>query len=311
VNGHLWSNNRLPFEYLGVHWKKKRISPLDIATTVFLLSIAAYIAYRLTVALNYRWQWGVIPTYLVRHDPDTGRWVSNLLLQGLYTTIRLSFWGTLLAALFGLIMGLMRTARRLLPRLVAGLYVELIRNTPPLVLVFIFYFFVSSQILPVLGIEDFLRSSPAPVQHWLAFWAATPELFMPFVSGVITIALFQGAYIAEIVRAGIESVDKGQWEASHALGFSRWQQMRYIILPQAGRRVLPPLANEFINTIKYSAIVSIISIQELTFQGLQIMSSTQVTIEIWITITMMYLAMCLALSLSVRHLEKYLAGQQF
>ncbi|MDD3620006.1 MAG: amino acid ABC transporter permease, partial [Desulfobulbaceae bacterium] len=131
-------------------------------------------------------------------------------------------------------------------------------------------------------------------------------LFTSFFSGVLTIALFQGAYITEIVRAGLESVEKGQWEASYALGLSRGQQLVWIILPQAGRKVLPPLANEFINTIKYSAIVSVISIQELTFQGLQIMSSTQLTIEIWLTVTLMYLILCLVLSLSVRALEKHL-----
>jgi polar amino acid transport system permease protein len=120
---------------------------------------------------------------------------------------------------------------------------------------------------------------------------------------VITIGIFQGAYITEIVRAGIEAIDEGQWDASKALGLNYVQQLRLIILPQALRIMLPPLANEFINTIKYSSIVSIISIQELTFQGLQVMSSTQVTIEVWLTITAMYLVICLSLSLLVNRLE--------
>jgi polar amino acid transport system permease protein len=289
-----------------VHWKKKRVTPLDAALTLLLLGLAAYIIYRLTVALNYRWQWSIIPTYLVRYDHEQERWVANLLLEGLYTTIRLSVWATLLAAALGLVFGLMRTSRRLLFRLTAGLYVELIRNTPQLVLVFIFYFFVSSQVLPMLGIEEFIRGLPPAAQTWIARFSAGPNLFTSFFSGVLTIALFQGAYITEIVRAGLESVEKGQWEASYALGLSRGQQLVWIILPQAGRKVLPPLANEFINTIKYSAIVSVISIQELTFQGLQIMSSTQLTIEIWLTVTLMYLILCLVLSLSVRALEKHL-----
>lgn len=289
-----------------MHWKKKRVTPLDITLTVLLLGLAAYIVYRLTVALNYEWQWSIIPTYLVRYDHEKGRWVSNLLLEGLYTTIRLSVWATLLAAVLGLVFGLMRTSRRLLLRLIAGLYVELIRNTPQIVLIFIFYFFVSSRVLPMLGLEEYIRARPEIVQTWIACFFSGPDLFNPFLSGVLTIALFQGAYITEIVRAGINSVEKGQWEASYALGLSGRQLMTWIILPQAGRRVLPPLANEFINTIKYSAIVSIISIQELTFQGLQIMASTQVTIEIWLTITLMYLFLCLVLSLSVRSLEKHL-----
>jgi polar amino acid transport system permease protein len=293
-----------------VYWKKKKNSALDFAVTACLLALAAYIVYRLTVSLNYKWHWSSIPSYLVRFDPERGRWVSNLLLQGLYITIKLSFWATLLAMLLGLAMGVMRTGRRLLFRLISGCYVELIRNTPPLVLIFIFYFFVSAQILPALGIEQLLRAGSGSTLLWAHFLFTGPDLITPFVSGIITIALFQGAYITEIVRAGIESIEQGQWEAGHALGFSRCQQMTCIILPQAGRRVLPALANEFINTIKYSSIVSIISIQELTFQGLQIMASTHITIEIWITITLMYLILCLALSQASHLLERHLAQQQ-
>ncbi len=289
-----------------MHWEKKRISGLDITVTVFLFLLAGYITYRLTIGLNYKWQWGIIPTYLFRYDQEQGRWVSNLLVEGLYTTIRLSIWATLLASVIGLLMGFMRTSRRLLYRLISTVYVELVRNTPPLVLVFIFYFFVSAHILPLLGLEEFIRSRPETVQNRVAFFLSSPGLLTAFLSGVLTIALFQGAYITEIVRSGIESIEQGQWEASYALGLSRSQQMIYIILPQAGRRVLPPLANEFINTIKYSSIVSIISIQELTFQGLQIMAATQVTIEIWLTITLMYLFLCLLLSLAVRYLENKL-----
>ena len=103
--------------------------------------------------------------------------------------------------------------------------------------------------------------------YYVTFLFAKPALLTQFFSGVFTIALFQGAYITEIVRGGIQSIDKGQWEASSALGLTRWKQMRLVILPQAIRIMLPPLANEFINTIKYSSIVSVISIQELTFQS--------------------------------------------
>ena len=290
-----------------MYWKKKRISGLDIAVTAFLLLLTGYIAYRLVITLNYKWQWNIIPTYLVRYDQQQERWVSNLLIEGLYTTIRLSIWATLLAAILGLFVGLMRTSRRLLYRLIATFYVELIRNTPPLVLIFICYFFVSAQVLPMLGIEEFIRSQPETVQNRLTFFFSSPGLLTAFLSGVFTIALFQGAYITEIIRSGIESIEKGQWEASSALGLSKSQQMLYVILPQAGRRVLPPLANEFINTIKYSSIVSIISIQELTFQGMQIMAATQVTIEIWLTITVMYFGLCLLLSFAVRYLEKRVA----
>ncbi len=283
-----------------------RLVWLDFLLIVLLAGFFAFIIYRLFFSLNYNWNWSVIPTYLVRFDEQSSRWLPNILLQGLFTTIKLSVWGMLLAGFLGLLIGIVRTSTRLFFRLCARTYVELIRNTPPLVLVFIFYFFVSDQILPALGADSFVRGLTPEWTKRLAFVTTTPELFIPFLSGVITIGIFQSAYITEIVRAGIEAIDKGQWDASKALGFTYLQQLRLVILPQALRLMLPPLANEFINTIKYSSIVSIISIQELTFQGLQVMSSTQVTIEVWLTITGMYLVICLSLSLLVHHLENRL-----
>ncbi len=283
-----------------------RLVWLDFLLIVLLAGFFAFIIYRLFFSLNYNWNWSVIPTYLVRFDEQSSRWLPNILLQGLFTTIKLSVWGMLLAGFLGLLIGIVRTSTRLFFRLCARTYVELIRNTPPLVLVFIFYFFVSDQILPALGADSFVRGLTPEWTKRLAFVTTTPELFIPFLSGVITIGIFQSAYITEIVRAGIEAIDKGQWDASKALGFTYLQQLRLVILPQALRLMLPPLANEFINTIKYSSIVSIISIQELTLQGLQVMSSTQVTIEVWLTITGMYLVICLSLSLLVHHLENRL-----
>lgn len=231
----------------------------------------------------------------------------NVLLEGLMTTIKLSIWAMILAAIIGVWMGFMRVSPRLFNRLVGSSYVELIRNLPPLVLVFIFYFFVSDQIMPLLGIDNLAMHSSEKVQSMVRFLFSEPELLTQFLSGVFTIALFQGAYITEIVRGGIQSIDSGQWEASRSLGLTRWKQIRLVILPQAIRIMLPPLANEFINTIKYSSIVSVISIQELTFQGFQVMATTQVTIEVWLTITAMYLFLCLFLSILVSLLEKRLA----
>ncbi|WP_419175808.1 amino acid ABC transporter permease [Desulfosediminicola sp.] len=282
----------------------RKLTLLDWIAILMVVGFAGFLGYRLFYGLNYNWNWSIIPTYMFRLDQETGRWGANVLLEGLFTTIRLSIWGMLLATVMGVAMGLMRIAKRLVFRLIGTSYVELIRNTPPLVLVFIFYYFVSDQLLPLFGIEDFYRAAGPELQDKLAFFTATPQLITPFLSGVLTIGLFQGAYITEIVRAGIQSIDTGQWEASSSQGLSKYQQMRHIIMPQATRIMLPPLANEFINTIKYSSIVSIISIQELTFQGMQVMASTQATIEVWLTITAMYLLVCLSLSLLVGRLEK-------
>jgi polar amino acid transport system permease protein len=293
-----------------VYQRKIRITKLDVVVATLILLLVAYIAYRLTMKLNYNWKWSIIPQYLFFFDETEGRWKANVLMLGLFTTIRLTVWSTLLAIVFGFITGIMRTTPRLFNRLVGRSYVELIRNVPPLVLIFIFYFFVSDQIIPLLGVEEFVRSSSPETQKVLGFFFASPNLFTAFLSGMFTIAVFQGAYITEIVRAGIQSINKGQWEASYALGLSWRQQMTDIIMPQALKRVLPPLANEFINTLKYSAIVSVISIQELTFQAMQVMAATYVTIEIWLVVTAIYLVMCMTLSFGVQWLERRMARSE-
>lgn len=287
--------------------KKPTVTILDGVILAVIIGFFAYIGYRLFFSLNYKWNWSIIPTYLFRFDAEQQRWTANILLEGFLTTIKISVWATLFAVLLGFTIGLMRVSPRLFFRLIGRTYIESIRNTPPLVLVFIFYYFVSDQLLNFLAVEEIFRASPSHVQELLTFFFAEPGLITPFLSGVLTLALFQGAYIAEIVRAGIQAIDTGQWEAGKALGLTRWKLMRLIVLPQAVRIMLPPLANEFINTIKWSSIVSIISIQELTFQGLQVMASTQATIEVWITISLMYLILCLFLSIIVRKVEVYLS----
>jgi polar amino acid transport system permease protein len=268
-----------------------------------LLVIGGYIVYRVTVGLHYKWDWAAIPQYLFRYDEERRQWVPNLLMQGLFTTVRLSVWGTILATVIGIVMGLCRVSRSFFNRLLGRTYVELIRNLPPLVLIFIFYYFFSGQIMSAMGLDEFIQSRSEATQAFLAILFSSPSLFSAFLSALLTLSIFEGAYITEIVRAGIQSIERGQWEASSALGMSRWQQMRYIILPQATQRILPPLAGQFISTIKDSAIVSVISIQELTFQGMELMSATYLTFEVWITIAVLYLMLTLFLSLGVGRLE--------
>ncbi len=282
---------------------RKRLSALDLILGLIFVATVAYVYYRIDRVVHYRWEWSAIPQYLFRYDAESGKWVTNYLMQGFFTTIRLSVWGTLLAMIFGTTMGLFRVSRSLFLRMVGRTYVESIRNLPPLVLIFIFYFFVSDQIMPALGIPDAVAALSKSQQGLLTVLIAPPNQVSAFLSALVTLAIFEGAYITEIVRAGIQSIGTGQWEASRALGFNRWQQMRHIILPRAFQRVLPPLSGQFISTIKDSAIVSVISIQELTFQGMELMSATYLTFEIWITITIMYLALTLPCSLLIQRLE--------
>jgi len=290
--------------------KKSKITTLDVLVLLTLIAGLTYVIYQVKVKLNYNWRWEIIPQYLFRYDAESGKWVSNYLIHGLMTTLRLSFWATLLAIILGTVMGLLRVSKSLFHRMIARAYVELMRNLPPLVIIFIFYFFISAQIMPVIGIDDFLRSSSPGTQRLFEVLFSPPQFASAFISALFTLAIFEGAYITEIVRAGIESVEKGQWEASHALGLSKYHTMRHIILPQAMQRLLPALAGQFISLIKDSAIVSVISIQELSYQGTQLMASTYLTIEIWITITALYLVMTLTFSLGVGKLETYMARSQ-
>ena len=283
--------------------RKTRLTRLDLVLLLLLGAGVLALAAKIRSNLNYNWDWSVIPQYLFRFDPETDSWHANLLIQGLLTTIRLSIWATLLATVFGLGAGLLRTSASLYRRMLGRTYVELCRNLPPLVLIFIFYFFLSDQIMPLLGLRDMLRDAPPAVRGMTEFLFAPPEQIEAFLTAVVTLALYEGAYITEIVRAGIESIHKGQWEAAYSLGLSKWQQMRYIILPQAMRKSIPPMAGQFISTIKDSAIVSVISIQELTFQGMELMAATYLTFEVWITVTILYLLLTLTCSLLAGKVE--------
>jgi polar amino acid transport system permease protein len=287
--------------------RKARFRTIDFVILLLCIAFGVYVYYRIKYGLEYRGDWGAIPKFLIRRDIETGRLVPNFLLQGLITTLKLSIWATLLAIILGVVAGLFRTSSSLFLRMIGRTYVELIRNLPPLVLIFIFYFFVVDQVMPLLGVERFIRGMSDDTAAILATLFAERSLFIQFISGVITIAFFEGAYITEIIRSGIESIERGQTEAAYSLGLSWTDQMRFVIMPQAIKRVLPPLANEFINTIKYSSITSVISIQELTFMGRQVVVATRYIFETWITVAVMYMVLTLTLSLLTGRLEEKLS----
>ncbi|MDJ0912500.1 MAG: amino acid ABC transporter permease [Desulfobacterales bacterium] len=287
--------------------EKVALKSWDLLFFGLMVGLVCVFLYRIDVGLNYNWAWHKIPQFLFRYDPETDAWVSNIIMWGLYNTLRLSIWGIILASLFGTLMGMARCSKILFFRLVSGTYVESMRNLPPLVIIYIVYFFIGDQVMPGMGLDTFLEQRSETVQSLVTFGFAKPQYITAFLSALLTLAIFEGAYITEIVRSGIQSIDRGQWEASYALGLSWWKQMRYIILPQAYQRILPPLAGQFISLIKDSSIVSVISIQELTFQGTELMTGTLLTMEIWITITLLYLALTLPCSLLVERLEKFMA----
>ncbi|MBL8259947.1 MAG: amino acid ABC transporter permease [Candidatus Competibacteraceae bacterium] len=289
-----------------MHPRKLRFGWLDALVLAVIFGLVGYVLYRAQNHFHYRWDWRLIPGYFIRHDLEQGRWVLNLLGQGLLMTVRLAVWGSLLAALIGGLLGLCRVSRSLFLRLLGRSYVELIRNMPPLVFIFVFYFFLSSQLMPALAVENWMAEAAPATLRALAVLFGPPELLPNFLSGLLCLALFEGAYVAEIVRAGIQSIPVGQWEGASALGLHPQQALANVILPQALRTVVPPLAGQFISLIKDSSLVSLISIQEMTFSGTELAVSSGRVFEVWLTVAALYFLLCFSLSRVFRRLESRL-----
>ncbi len=277
---------------------------LDWLILVVLTGIISYVGFRIEGALNYDWRWELIPDYIVRYREDRQEWFANLLLQGLFATIRISIYASVLALVFGTLLGVARCSDNLTIRLLARTYLELLRNIPPVVIIFIFFFFLSQQLIDALNLNAWsrgvARSDAAP--FW-EFFFGDMRRFPSLISGVIVLAMFEAAFVGEIVRAGIQSVPKGQREAARAIGMSSLQEMRYIIMPQAMRKVIPPMANQFISLIKDSSIISLISVQELTYKTVELVASTRLIFEAWITTAAFYFILCFGLSMLFRWFE--------
>ena len=268
------------------------------------LAVLAALVIRANAVLGHRWNWSVIPIFLVRTDPATGAVVPNLLLQGFFTTIRLAVWSLLIGTVVGMVAAAMRVSDRPALRWLARGFVELVRNTPPIVLIFVGYFFVSSQVMPALGLDRALRAAPPLAQQIAAVLAANPDRINDFLAGLTCLGLLSGAYMTEIIRAGLQSVPASQIEAGRALGLRSWAIFRKIVLPPAVRNVLPAMAGQFIVSIKDSSLVSLISIQELTFMSSEVSSSTQRFFEVWLFTATLYFGVCFTCAMLFRALER-------
>jgi polar amino acid transport system permease protein len=287
----------------GGHRRGPRVRWIDLivlgATAVFI----GFTAYRVGSVLQYKWDWSRVWPFLFRWDDERHTWAPNLLMQGFVTTIRLAVWGIVLAAIIGVVLGVCRTSTRILPRVFSRSYVELIRNMPPLIFIFIFYYFVSSPVIAFLNADSVAYSGSRTLLAGIDILFGPPKLLSNFLAGLFCVAMFEAAYITEIVRAGIQSINSGQREAGESLGLTRYEVARYIVLPQALRRVLAPLAGQFISLIKTSAIVSLISIQELTFLAGEVANSTGRLFEVWIVVAGMYFVLCFVCSVIFHRLE--------
>ena len=254
-----------------------RAALVDFGKFLLLAGAAVWLLSAGTRGLGYPWQWYRVPQFLF--STEGGELTAGPLLQGLLVTVEISSLSLLCAMMLGLTAALFRLSGSFTARTIARTYLELIRNTPLLIQIFFVYFVLS----PVLDIGA-------------------------FASAVLALSLFEGAYAAEILRAGIVSLHRGQWEAAHSLGLGAFDTYRYVILPQAVRRVLPPLAGQAISLIKDSSLVSTIAIYDLTMQGQKIVSETFLAFEIWFTVAAIYLVITFGLSLAVRALERRMNG---
>ncbi len=200
-----------------------------------------------------------------------------LLLLGAGVTIKITAISVMLGVIIGMFMGISRICNVKIIRIIAAVYVDFIRGTPLLIQIFLVYF-----ALPIIS----------------------GQRIDPYIAAISACGINSGAYVAEIFRAGIQAIDVGQMEAGRSLGMSWAQTMRYIIIPQAFKQVIPPLGNEFIALLKDSSLVSVIGFEELTRRGQLIIAQTYGSLEIWTSVAIIYLAMTLTISRFVAYLER-------
>ncbi|MFJ7638806.1 amino acid ABC transporter permease [Peribacillus sp. NPDC097264] len=199
------------------------------------------------------------------------------LLQGLQVTLYIFVIAIILGFLIGLVVAMLRLAPLKILNWIAKIYVDAIRGTPFIVQLFFIYFGINSL-------------------QWISLNNTT--------AGIITVAINAGAYFAEIIRAGIQSIDKGQTEAARSIGFTSPQTMRYIVLPQAFRRMLPTITNQSIISLKDTSLLSIIGIADLTQQGQIQASATFEAFKIWLTVGVVYFIIIYLLTLLANFIER-------
>ncbi|MCP4111025.1 MAG: amino acid ABC transporter permease [Desulfobacteraceae bacterium] len=211
-------------------------------------------------------------------------WRVGILMEGLWLTLKVSFIAIIFGIIIGLFGGIARISSNPALKWTSITYIEIIRGSPLLVQILIWYFVLGTLINKLLYNYNIQISS-----MWF---------------GVAALAFFTGAYVAEMVRAGIQSIHRGQTEASRSLGMTYVQCMVHIILPQAMRRILPPLAGQFISLIKDSSLLGIIAIRELTKATREVVTTSLQAFELYILCAVLYLILTFTLSMFVQYLER-------
>ncbi len=202
-----------------------------------------------------------------------------MLMRGLKLTVEIAVGGLFCGFILGSIAGLMKLAQSIFTRKIAGVYVEAIRGTPMLVQAMFLYYGIPMAV----GVR-----------------------ITPITAGIIIIAVNSGAYIAEIVRGAVQSIDPGQVEAGRSIGLTRSQTMRYVVWPQALKRMIPPLGNQFIISLKDTSLLMVIGVGELMRTGQEITSVNFRAFEVYLAVACVYLVMTLSIAQAMKMLEKKL-----
>src|SRR5512133_2957585 len=253
-----------------------------VAAAIILYLSAALVK---SVATNPRFEWGIIRHYFT----------SSRVLQGLVTTLELTVLCMAIGIVIGILLAVMRLSVNPLVSGASWLYVWLFRGTP--VLVQILFWGYISALYPSLSLG-------IPLGPQFVHFSAN-SVISPFVAGMLALGLNEGAYMAEIVRAGIISVEEGQTEAAQSLGMTRLLTMRRIVLPQAMRVIVPPTGNETISMLKTTSLVSVIAVTELTYSAQLIYSVNYRTIQLLIVASIWYLIVTTLLTMGQFYIERY------
>jgi His/Glu/Gln/Arg/opine family amino acid ABC transporter permease subunit len=208
----------------------------------------------------------------------------DLLLAAMGQTLLLALCGLFFACIIGLIVGMMSVIKNKVLNVIAALFVDLIRGVPMIVLAYFIYFGVPYLLNTIIGIGGVMLTA--------------------LQAGTISLALNCGAYMAEIIRAGIESVDRGQMEAARSVGLPYWRAMQRVVLPQAIRTMIPSIINQFIITLKDTSILSVICFPELVNTAKNVVANTFMSFQTWAIVAVMYLVIITALSRFAKSMER-------
>ncbi len=246
---------------------------------------------------------GVILLWNLLSDEDYSL-IFGAVAKGVWITIYVSLIAFTFAVVIGLLVGLTRLSKYRILQELATFYVEVIRGVPMLVILYYIAFVGAPGLVDIVNWtgEWLLSKHVAGIGQAFADFSIRDLSFT--TRAILALVIGYSAFLSEVFRAGIESVEKGQIEAGRSLGMSHWQTMRHIILPQAVRRVLPPLGNNFVAMLKDSSLVSVLGVQDITQLGKLYATSTFRFFETYNVVAFLYLIMTIALSLLVRYIEK-------